>query len=152
MAKMIANNKKAYRDYFLSDPLECGIELKGAEVKSVRAGRVNFKDTFARLDKGEVFVYNLHIDQYKQASYMNEDPDRPRRLLLHKRQIQKLYNSINIKKLTLIPTKVYINKRGLVKLELALGRGKKKYDKRETIKKRDIDRRLGRALRSRQKR
>ncbi len=152
MKKTIATNKKAYRDYFLSDAIECGIELKGSEVKSVRAGKINFKDTYARLDQGQIYVHNLHIDQYKQASYMNVEPARPRRLLLHKQEIRKFYQAQVIKKMTLIPTKVYINKRGFVKLELALGKGKKKFDKRETIKKRDIDRSLERALRGRQKR
>ncbi len=151
MGKILVTNKKAYRDYFLSENIECGIELKGSEVKSVRAGKINFKDTYARFSEGEIYIYNLHIDQYQQASYLNVESDRPRRLLLHRREIAKLYSSIVIKKLNLIPTKVYINNRGFVKLELALGRGKKMYDKRETIKKRDIDKNLGRALRSRQK-
>lgn len=151
MGKTIATNKKAYRDYFLSDNMECGIELIGAEVKSIRAGHVNFKDTFARFDKNEIYVYNLHIDQYKEASYMNVDSDRPRRLLLHKSEIKKLFTSLVVKKMALIPTKIYFNNRGFVKVELAMGKGKKMYDKRETIKKRDIDKGLGRALRARQK-
>jgi len=151
MGQSLITNKKAYRDYFLSDKIECGIELKGSEVKSIRQGKVNFKDTFARFDQGDIFLYNLHIDQYAQASYLNVDSDRPRRLLLHNREIKKIFNSSVIKKLTLIPTKVYFNKRGFVKVELALGRGKRQYDKRETIKKRDVDRDLGRALRHRQK-
>jgi len=149
MAQAIATNKKAFRDYFLSDTWECGIELKGGEVKSVRDGKVNFKDTFARVDKKEVYLYNLHIDPYKQASYMNEEADRPRKLLLHKREIKKIFDSVNIKKMVLVPTKVYFNKRGLVKVELALGKGKKLYDKREDIKKRDIDRDIGRMVRGR---
>ena len=151
MGETIATNKKAFRDFFLSDKWECGIVLKGGEVKSVRAGKVNFKDSFARVEGGEVLLYSLHIDQYKQASFMNEDPDRARRLLVHKREIGKLSIAVNEKKLTLVPTKIYFNNRGLVKVQLALGKGKRLYDKRETIKKRDIDRELKRTLRNRQR-
>jgi len=147
MSGAIATNKKAFRDYFFTDKWECGIELKGGEVKSIRAGKVNFKDTFARVDEGEVFLYNLHIDQYKQASHMNEEPDRIRKLLLHKREIKKILGNVAQKNVTLIPTKIYFNNRGLVKIEVALATGKKHYDKRETIKKRDIDRDLRRAVR-----
>lgn len=148
MGEKIATNKKAYRDYFLSDNWECGIELKGGEVKSVRAGHVNFKDSFARIENGEVILYSLHIDQYTQASYMNDEPDRARRLLLHKREIKKLSIASVEKKLTIIPTKIYFNKRGLVKVEIALGKGKKLYDKREAIKKRTIDKAISRTIRS----
>lgn len=149
MASAIATNKKAYRDYFLSDTWECGIELKGGEVKSVRDGKVNFKDTFARVDNNQAYLYNLHIEPYKQASYMNEEADRPRRLLLHKKEIKKLSEAVNIKKMVLVPTKVYFNNRGLVKIQLALGKGKKLYDKREDIKKRDIKRDIGRVIKGR---
>ena len=149
MSTAIATNKKAFRDYFLSDTWECGIELKGGEVKSIRDGKVNFKDTFARVDKNEAYLYNLHIEPYKQASYMNEEADRPRRLLLHKREIKKLSDEVNIKKMTLVPTKVYFNNRGFVKVQLALGKGKKLYDKREDIKKRDIKRDIGRIVKGR---
>lgn len=126
--------------------------LTGGEVKSVRAGHVDFKDAFARLDKGEVFLYNLHIRPYEQASYMNDEPDRPRKLLLHKREIQKLTGRMAERGLTLVPTKVKINDRGFVKVEVALGKGKKHFDKRESIKKRTLDRALGRTLRKAQKR
>jgi len=146
MSGAIATNKKAYRDYFFSDKWECGIELKGGEVKSIRAGNVNFKDTFARIDENEVYLHKLHVDPYKQASHMNEEPDRMRKLLLHKREIKKLKGIIMQKNLALVPTKIYFNKRGFVKVEIALGKGKKHYDKRETIKKRDIDRDLGRII------
>jgi len=149
MGQPIATNRKAFRDYFFSDKWECGIELKGGEVKSVRAGKVNFKDTFARVEDGEVFLYNLHIDQYKQASYLNAEPDRVRKLLLHKREIKKIQGIVTQKNVTLIPTKIYFNNRGLVKIEVALGQGKKHFDKRETIKKRDIDRNLRRTVKSR---
>src|SRR3990167_8033925 len=152
MGETIATNKKAYRDFFLIDPIECGVALSGAEVKSIRAGEVNFKDTFARIDKGELFIYNLHINPYQQASYMNGEPDRVRKLLLHKKEIEKLTHVVAEKNLMLVPTKIYFNKRGFVKIEVALGRGKKMYDKRESIKKRDIDRELGRVMRKGQHR
>jgi len=149
MSGVIATNKKAFRDYFFTDKWECGIELKGGEVKSIRNGKVNFKDTFARVDNDEVFLYNLHIDPYKQASYLNDEPDRVRKLLLHKREIKKIRGIITLQNVTLIPTKIYFNSRGLVKIEVALAKGKKHYDKRETIKKRDTDRDLRRAVHSR---
>ena len=151
MSGAIATNKKAYRDYFFSDKWECGIELKGGEVKSIRAGGVNFKDTFARIDESEIFLYNLHIEPYAQASYMNDEPDRARKLLFHRREIKKINGIIAQQNLALVPTKIYFNKRGFVKIEIALGKGKKLYDKRETIKKRNIDRDLGRAMKSRKR-
>ena len=149
MGVTIATNKKAYRDYFFAEKWECGIELKGSEVKSIRAGKVSFKDTFARVDENQVFLYNLHIDHYQQASYMNGEPDRVRRLLLHKREIQKIIGITAKKNVTMIPTKIYFNNRAMVKVEIALGTGKKLYDKREAIKKRDIDRDLRRVVRER---
>ena len=148
MTGAIATNKKAYRDFFFSDKWECGIELKGGEVKSIRAGKVNFKDTFARIDENEIFLYNLHIDPYAQASHMNDEPDRVRKLLLHRREIKKINGIIAQQNLALVPTKIYFNSRGFVKIEIALGKGKKLYDKRETIKKRSIDRDLGRAIKN----
>ena len=147
MAQVIATNKKAYRDYAFLDQWECGIALLGCEVKSIRAGNVNFKDSFALVDGEEAFLYNLHIEPYAQASYMSEEPDRIRKLLLHKKEIKKMMGAVTQKGLTLIPTKIYFNKRGMVKIELAVGKGKKLYDKRETIKKRDIEREIGRGVR-----
>jgi len=149
MGQTIATNKKAFRDFFFSDKWECGIELKGGEVKSIRAGKVNFKDTFARVEEDEVILYNLHIDQYKQASFMNVEPDRPRKLLLHKREIKKIFGIVSQKNVVVVPTKIYFNNRGLVKIEVALGTGKKSYDKRQTIQKRNIDRDLRRAVKHR---
>ena len=149
MGETIATNKKAYRDYTLFDKFECGIELIGAEVKSIRSGHVNFKDTFARADKGQVYLHNLHIEPYLPASYMNDEPDRKRRLLLHKKEIKKLTASLNEKGYVLIPTRIYFNNRGLVKIEIAFGKGKKMYDKRQDIKKRTIERSLKRAIRNR---
>ena len=151
MGQTIATNKKAFKDFFFSDKWECGIELKGGEVKSVRAGHVNFKDSYAQVVEDEVFLYNLHIDQYKQASYMNDEADRPRKLLLHKREIRKIFGTVAQKNVVLVPTKIYFNSRGLVKVEVAFGTGKKRYDKRRTIQKRDIDRDLRRAVKNRRK-
>ncbi len=147
--QVIATNKKAYHNYHLSQNWECGIALNGGEVKSIRNGEVNFADSFARVDGDEVLLYNLHINQYPQASYLNTDPDRVRKLLLHKREIAKINGFVTQKGLLLIPTKIYFNKRGFVKVEIAIGKGKKLYDKREDIKKRDMDRDLKRAINTR---
>lgn len=149
MGKPIATNKKAYRNYFLTKTWECGIALAGGEVKSVRSGGVDFKDSFARVEKEEIFLYNLHISPYKQASYMNEDPDRARKLLLHRGEIRKIDTLVREKNFALVPTKMYFSARGFAKVELALGEGKRQYDKRETIKKRAIDKALKRAVKVR---
>jgi SsrA-binding protein len=149
--KIIATNKKAYHNFHLSQTWEAGIALSGGEVKSVREGGVSFADSFARVEKGEAFLYNLHVNPYREASYLNQLPDRSRKLLLHKKEIAKLYDLVRIKGMALVPTKIYFNARGLVKVELALGQGKKSYDKREDIKKREIDRGLKRALSTRRK-
>lgn len=149
MAEMVATNKKAFRDYEIFERWECGIVLTGAEVKSVRAGEVNFKDSFARLEKEEVWLYNLHISPYGHASFGDEEPDRVRKLLLSRREIKKLLGKVSQKGLTLVPTKVYFNKRGFAKVELALARGRKLYDKRDVVKKRELDRELKRAVRTR---
>ena len=151
MPEPIATNKKAFRDFFLIERWECGIELKGGEVKSIRAGNVNFSDSFARIDGEQAFLYNMHIAPYEQASYLNEDPNRIRKLLLHKKEIRKIAGHVAQKNLTLIPTKLYFNKKGFVKVEIALGKGKKLYDKREDIKKRDLDREVSRALRQKRR-
>ncbi|HLF18740.1 MAG TPA: SsrA-binding protein SmpB [Candidatus Omnitrophota bacterium] len=147
MAESIATNKKAFRDFFLTDKWECGVALNGSEVKSIRAGEVNFKDAFARVEKGEVYLYNLHIEPYAQAGHQLLAPDRPRKLLLHKREIERIGGFVLQRKFALVPTKIYFSSRGMVKIELALGKGKKLHDKRETIKKRSIERDIGRALR-----
>lgn len=149
MGETVASNKKAFRDYLLTDKWECGIALSGCEVKSIRGGQVNFKDSFATIEKKEVFLYNLHINPYPQAGYQPQEPDRKRKLLLHKKEILKLIGHVAQKKFVLVPTKIYFNNRGFVKVELALGKGKKQYDKREAIKKREIDRSLKRTLRQR---
>jgi SsrA-binding protein len=149
MSEPVATNKKAYHNFFLTDKWECGIELKGSEVKSIRAGEVNFADSYVRLDDGEVWLYHLHIAPYAQASYMNPDPDRPRKLLLNKKEIKKLTGLLTHGGLTCVPTKIYINARGLVKAEIAMAQGKKLFDKRADIKKRDTNREMARAMRHR---
>ena len=146
MPHVIATNRKAFRDFEIVDFFECGLVLKGSEVKSIREGKVDFKGSFARIENGEIFAYNLHIDPYLQAGAFKEEPDRKRKLLLNKKEIAKIYTKFAEKNLALVPTKIYFNPRGWVKLELGLGRGKKLFDKRETIKKRDIDRALRRTL------
>jgi len=152
MGEKIATNKKAFRDFILTDKWECGIELIGAEVKSIRAGNVNFKDTFARVEKDEVYLYNLHIEPYAGAGHDLPEADRRRKLLLHKKEITKIEGQVAQRGFLLVPTRLYFNDRGLVKIEISLGKGKKMYDKRETIKKRKIDRDIGRAVRSLSKR
>ncbi|MFA4990186.1 MAG: SsrA-binding protein SmpB [Candidatus Omnitrophota bacterium] len=149
MSKIIASNHKGYRDYAVIETFECGIELKGGEVKSIRQGKVNLNDSFARVEEGELILYNTHINPYTEASYMNVEPTRKRRLLLHKNQIEKLEGKLTQKGLTLIPLKIYFNPRGFVKIEIALGKGKKLYDKRDDIKRRETDIALRRAIRNR---
>ncbi len=144
--KVIATNKKAYHNFNLLDKWECGIALVGPEVKSLRAGHASFTDAFAHADKGELFLYNLHINPYEQASFMNPEADRPRKLLLHKKELERTVGLLSRTGLTLVATKIYFNSRGLVKVEIALGQGKKLYDKREDIKKREIRRDMDRAL------
>mgnify|MGYP001560699884 FL=1 len=149
MSKIIITNRKAYRDYEVLESIESGIELKGSEVKSLREAKINLDDSFARFEEEELFLYNAHISHYTQASYLNVDPDRPRKLLLHKGQIQRIIGKLTQKGLTLIPLKIYFNDRGFVKIELALGKGKKLYDKRESIKRRETDKLLHRVIKNR---
>jgi SsrA-binding protein len=137
--KIIAENRKARRDYFIVDEYEAGLVLKGTEVKSLRQGRANLKDSYARIKNGEVFVYQLHIAPYPFAYYDNHDPLRPRKLLLHKHQIKRLYGKINEKGHTLVPIRLYF-KSGKAKILLALVKGKRKHDKREAIRRRDEQR------------
>lgn len=147
--KAIATNKKAYKDYFILETYETGIVLTGTEVKSIRGGKVNFKDSYARLKEGEVFLLNLHISPYEQGNRYNVDPERTRKLLLHRKQIDRLFGKTQEKGLTLVPTKIYM-KDGLVKVEVAVAQGKKLYDKREEIKKAEVKRDLQRILRRKQ--
>lgn len=151
MSKIIASNHKAYRDYLILETIECGIELKGSEVKSIREGKINLNDSFARADGNAVILYNTHISPYAQASYLNVEPTRERKLLLHKKQIIKLSGKLSQRGCTLVPLKVYFNDRGFVKLELGLGRGKKLYDKREDIKQRETEIFARRMIKNRRK-
>ena len=148
MDKVIATNRKAHRDYAILESIECGIELKGSEVKSARAGKVNLNDSFARVEGNEVILYNTHISTYEEASYLNVEPVRPRRLLLHKKQIKKLTGQLTQRGLTLVPLKAYFSDRGFVKVELALCKGKKLYDKREAIKRRELDLEMRRIMKN----
>ena len=139
--KIIATNKKAFHDYFILETFEAGIVLKGTEVKSIKQGRINLKDSYAKIKDGEIYLFNTHISPYKHGNLFNHEPLRTRKLLLNKKEINKIIGKINEKGLTLIPLKVYL-KKGLVKLELGLCKGKKVYDKREEIKRRDLEREL----------
>ncbi len=151
MTPTTATNRKAYRDYIVLEVFECGIELKGSEVKAIRAGKINLNDSFARVENKQVVLYNTHISPYEEASYLNVEPTRPRRLLLHKKQINKLIGEVAQKGLTLVPLKVYFNARGFAKLELALCKGKRLYDRREDIKRREADLAIRRAMKSRRR-
>lgn len=151
MDNIIVTNRKALRDYSVIESLEAGIQLKGTEIKSIRAGGTSLADSFARLEGFEVFLYNMHISPYEFGNIYNTDPLRPRKLLLHKRQIRKLANEVSTRHLTLIPLKLYF-KNGIAKIELALAKGKKQYDKREAIRRRESDRELRRIVKGRQNR
>jgi SsrA-binding protein len=136
--KVIATNRKARFDYTILESFEAGIQLKGTEVKSLRAGQASLSDSFARLEGNEIFLYNMHIAPYEFGNIANVDPIRPRKLLLHKKQIRRLIGEVPTKKVALIPLKIYF-KNGFAKVELAVAKGKKLYDKREAIKKRESD-------------
>ncbi len=141
VGKILAKNRKAWHDFFIEDRIEAGIVLKGTEVKSIRQGKLNLKDSFASIDGGEVFLNNMHISPYEQGNIYNVDPTRKRKLLLHKREISKLIGYIQQKGYSLIPLSVYLS-RGKVKVELGIAKGKKLYDKRADIAKRDAERRI----------
>lgn len=141
--KMIANNKKAYHDYFILDTYEAGISLAGTEVKSLRMGKCSIKESFIRIDKGEVFIYGMHISPYEKGNIFNKDPLRERKLLLHKAEINKLFGKIKEKGVAIVPLKVYF-KGSLVKVEIGLAKGKKLYDKRQDIAKKDQQREASR--------
>lgn len=134
--KLIANNKKAYFDYFIEDTWEAGIALHGTEVKSVRMGKCSIKEAFIRVEAGEVFVYNMHISPYEKGNIFNKDPLRVKKLLLHRHEVNKILGEVTQKGYTLVPLQVYL-KGSLVKVQVGLGRGKKLYDKRDTIAKKD---------------
>lgn len=142
--KIIADNRKARFNYFIEDEYEVGMVLRGTEVKSMRSGKVNIKDSYAKIVNGEVFVYQMHIGAYAFAYYGNHDPLRVRKLLLHRKEIEKLYGKVNEKGFSLIPLQVYFSN-GKVKMKLGLARGKRLYDKRESIRKKDVQRDFDRA-------
>ena len=149
MSGAIASNKKAFRDYTVLERFEAGLELKGGEVKSLRDGRITIDDSFCRIEDSQVALYNTHINPYAQASYQNVESTRPRRLLLHKSQIRHLAQEVDQKGLTIIPLRVYFNARGFAKMEIALCKGKKEYDHREDIKKREINRKIKQLIKNR---
>ena len=143
--KLVANNKKAYHDYFIEDKYEAGIELFGTEVKSIRMGKCSIKESFIRIERGEMFLYGMHVNPYEKGNIFNKDPLRVRKLLLHKSEIVKLGAKIAEKGFTLVPLKVYF-KGSLVKVEVGLAKGKKLYDKREDIAKKDQRREMEREM------
>ena len=141
-------NRQAYHDYFIDETYEAGISLTGTEVKSIRGGKVNLRGAYARIKDGEVWLEGAHIAEYEHGTYMNHDPLRTRKLLLHKAEIERLLGRVQAKGLTLVPLKLYF-KDNRVKIELGLGRGKKLYDKREAITKRETERELARVVKQR---
>jgi len=143
--KLIAQNKKAYHDFFIEETFEAGIVLVGTEVKSIRAGSASVKESFIRVKDGEAFIYNMHINPYDKGNIFNKDPLRTRKLLLHKREITKLVGAVSTKGMTIVPLKVYI-KGSLVKVEIGLAKGKKLHDKRQDIAKKDVRRQNERAF------
>jgi len=144
--KIIVNNKKARHDYFIEEVYEAGIVLTGTEIKSIRQGKANIKESYAKIERSELIIHGMHISPYEQGNRFNVDPLRPRKLLLHKREIRKLIGLTTMKGLTLIPLNIFINERGLAKMEIAVARGKKQYDKRDDIAKRDADRKMQQAV------
>ncbi|MFO0705822.1 MAG: SsrA-binding protein SmpB [Nitrospira sp.] len=146
---VIATNRKAYHDYFIEEKFEAGIVLQGTEVKSLRDGRVNLQDSYASVREGEVFLHHCHISPYSHGNIMNHDPMRVRKLLLHKKEIDKVMGKTQLKGLTLIPLRIYFSKRGHAKVELGLAKGKKLHDRRETIKAREAGREVERAIKER---
>ncbi|ARK32009.1 SsrA-binding protein SmpB [Halalkalibacter krulwichiae] len=147
---VVAQNKRATHDYFIEETYEAGIVLKGTEIKSMRAGRMNLKDSFARIVNGEVYLHNAHISEYEQGNRYNHEPTRARKLLLHKKQINELIGQTQQKGYSLVPLKVYI-KNGFAKVLIGLAKGKKNYDKRETLKRKDAKREVERAMKDRMK-
>lgn len=146
--KLICNNKKAYHDYFIEEKLEAGLVLQGTEVKSLRAGKADLNDSFMLVRDGEAYLHNLNISHYEFGNRQNHQPDRNRKLLLHRREIERLYGRIREKGLSVIPLRLYF-KDGLVKVEIGLAKGKKLYDKREVLKSKDSQREVAQALKAR---
>jgi SsrA-binding protein len=150
MGKVVAQNKKANHDYFIEETYEAGMVLQGTEIKAIRAGRINLKDSYARIQNGEIFLLNAHVSPYEQGNRYNHDPLRQRKLLLHKKEIDKLLGETKEAGYALVPLKVYL-KNGYAKILIGLGKGKKNYDKREDLKKKEAKRDIERAFRERQK-
>lgn len=148
--KVVAQNKKARHDYHIEETFETGLVLTGTEIKSIRAGKANLKESFARIQNGEVFLHNMHVSPYEQGNQFNHDPLRTRKLLMNRKEINKLIGITKENGYSLVPLRMYL-KRGFCKLELALARGKKLYDKRETLKKKDAQRDIERGFRESQK-
>ncbi|MBY6036821.1 SsrA-binding protein SmpB [Fictibacillus halophilus] len=148
--KVVAQNKKARHDYHVEETFEAGIVLQGTEIKSIRAGRANLKDSFARVQNGELFLHNMHISTYEQGNRYNHDPLRTRKLLLHRKEINKLLGATKEQGYSIVPLKMYL-KNGFAKLLIGLAKGKKHYDKRDDLKKKDAKREIDRAFRDRQK-
>ena len=146
-SNIVAQNRKASFNYFFEDTLEAGIELLGSEVKSLRAGKGNIADAYALESQGEIYLHNTYIPEYKQSSYNNHDPRRLRKLLLNRKEINKLIGKINRDGFTVVPTKVYFNSKGIAKVNIAIGKGKKQHDKRQTKKQRDWNREKSRVFR-----
>ncbi|MCI7263660.1 MAG: SsrA-binding protein SmpB [Otoolea sp.] len=146
--KLVANNKKAYHDFFIDDKFEAGIELFGTEVKSIRMGKCSIKESFIKIENGQVYIYGMHVSPYEKGNIFNKDPLRVKKLLLHKAEIRRLLSKIKEKGYTLVPLSVYF-KGSLVKVEMGLARGKKLYDKREDIAKKDAKREIEREFKSR---
>jgi len=146
--KLLAQNKKAWHDYFIEETYEVGLELFGTEVKSIRGGKVSIKESYAEIKNGEVFVLGMNVTPYDFGNRYNQDPLRVRKLLLHKREIAKLLNYTTREGYTLVPLKVYINERGLMKMQLAVAKGKKLYDKRDTMAKKDAERHMQKAIKA----
>ncbi len=138
--KIYARNKIAFHNYFILEKFEAGLELKGMEVKSIRNGQVNMRESYIRIENGEAYLYNMHISPYKHSTIIKLDPKRKRKLLLHKREIMKLWSKSQLSGLTIVPLIIFGNERGKIKIEIALAKGKKLYDKREAIKQRDLER------------
>lgn len=147
--KLVANNKKAFHDYFIDDKYETGIELYGTEVKSIRMGKCSIKEAFVRIENGQVYVYGMHISPYEKGNIFNRDPLRQRKLLMHRKEIDRLVSKIKEKGFTLVPLQVYL-KGSLVKVEIGLARGKKLYDKREDLAKKDARREIERGFKEKQ--
>ena len=147
--KIVANNKKARHDYFIEEVYEAGIVLTGTEIKSIRLGKVNIKESYAKIENGEMIIYGMHISPYEQGNRFNVDPIRPRKLLLHKQEIRKLIGYTTLMGLTLVPLNIYINEDGRAKMEIAVARGKKNYDKREDMAKKDASRKMEQAMKQR---